>query len=376
MKWNRKTNRTMKICHIVSGDLWAGAEAMVSVLLEGSKRFPELELSVIILNEGVLADRVRSLQIPLKILPEKEQTFFQLQRKIKKIIMESEPAIVHTHRYKENLLGYLATRKQKDVRLVATQHGLPEVYGAKQNRKHELIVNFNLALMKRKFSRVVAVSDDIYRFFLSRSFSENRLLTIRNGIKLPEKELRKDQSPEVIVGSAGRFFPVKDYPLMVNIAAKLKAVAGLKFHLIGEGPDRKTIDKSIHQHGLQKKFWVRPFQENLTEFYRQIDIFINTSRHEGIPMSVLEAMAAGKPIIAPRVGGLEEIIDDGINGFLIDGREPQKFAEKCKLLADKPDLRTKMGEAARQKVEKSFSMVSMARAYYQLYRELETSAGR
>lgn len=365
----------MKICHIVSGDLWAGAEAMVSVLLEGLKHYPELELSAIILNEGILADRLRSIQIPVKILAENERSFFHLYREVKKVIGESEPAIVHTHRYKENLLGYLATRARKKVQLVATQHGLPEVYGAKRNRKHQLIVNFNLNLMKRKFSRVVAVSDDIHGFFLANGYLDSRLRMIHNGLKPTEKVLPGNQSSKVIIGSAGRFFPVKDYPLMVSIAAELKTIGGLEFHLIGDGPDRETIEKSIQQNNLQKKFLLRPFREDLTEFYHQIDIFINTSLHEGIPMSVLEAMAAAKPVIAPRVGGFKEVIDDGVDGFLIDRRTPQKFAEICKFLADKPDLRIKMGEAARRKIEKSFSMESMAGGYVKLYRELVLSAG-
>jgi len=162
---------------------------------------------------------------------------------------------------------------------------------------------------------------------------------------------------------------------MVSIAAELKTIGGLEFHLIGDGPDRETIEKSIQQNNLQKKFLLRPFREDLTEFYHQIDIFINTSLHEGIPMSVLEAMAAAKPVIAPRVGGFKEVIDDGVDGFLIDRRTPQKFAEICKFLADKPDLRIKMGEAARRKIEKSFSMESMAGGYVKLYRELVLSAG-
>jgi glycosyltransferase involved in cell wall biosynthesis len=107
----------------------------------------------------------------------------------------------------------------------------------------------------------------------------------------------------------------------------------------------------------------------MTGFYAGIDIYLNTSLHEGIPMSVLEAMAHGLPVVAPAVGGIVEIIEDGVEGFLVEGRSPQAFAKKCILLQD-GELRLKMGRAARARVEKAFSAQAMAQEYYRLYREL------
>ena len=96
---------------------------------------------------------------------------------------------------------------------------------------------------------------------------------------------------------------------------------------------------------------------------------MNTSVHEGLPMSILEAMAHGLPVIAPNVGGISEIIDDGIDGFLVNDRSPAAFAEQILKLQD-VKLRRRMGEAAREKIHRSFSAQSMAAQYYKLYREL------
>jgi glycosyltransferase involved in cell wall biosynthesis len=109
--------------------------------------------------------------------------------------------------------------------------------------------------------------------------------------------------------------------------------------------------------------------EDISAFYGKMDIYVNTSVHEGIPMSILEAMAHGLPVVAPDVGGIGEIIDDGVNGFLVAGRTPEAFAGPIRQLRD-TDLRQRIGEAAREKIHQSFSAQSMAAQYYQLYQEL------
>jgi glycosyltransferase involved in cell wall biosynthesis len=120
---------------------------------------------------------------------------------------------------------------------------------------------------------------------------------------------------------------------------------------------------------MEGVFKLRGHIEDMPSFYSGIDVYINTSVHEGIPMSILEAMANGVPVIAPRVGGIAEIIDDEIEGFLITTRNPEDFAERCLRLKD-PELRRRMGAAARKKIERHFSAEKMASDYLKLYYEL------
>ena len=120
---------------------------------------------------------------------------------------------------------------------------------------------------------------------------------------------------------------------------------------------------------VQDRFFLKGHVEDVSAFYRGLDVYLNTSLHEGIPMSILEAMAHNLPVIAPAVGGLVEIIEDGVDGFLVASRDPEVFAEKCLLLRD-PELRLRMGRAARAKVERCFSADMMARSYLRLYHEL------
>jgi glycosyltransferase involved in cell wall biosynthesis len=126
----------------------------------------------------------------------------------------------------------------------------------------------------------------------------------------------------------------------------------------------------VDRYALGKIFLLRGFVEDVGDFYRNLDIYLNTSLHEGIPMTILEAMSQEIPVIAPDVGGMKEIIDDGIDGYLVHGRDPKAFAEQCLRLYNDDNLRLAMGASAREKVEEDFSTERMAKEYHQLYLEV------
>jgi len=102
-------------------------------------------------------------------------------------------------------------------------------------------------------------------------------------------------------------------------------------------------------------------------------LFLNTSLHEGIPLSVLEAMSCGLPVVAPRVGGIPEIIENGRHGFLVDGRTPEDFAWQCLELLRNEDVRKKFGSSAAERFIDQFSSVRMAASYLKLYTERSRS---
>ena len=110
--------------------------------------------------------------------------------------------------------------------------------------------------------------------------------------------------------------------------------------------------------------------ENMVPFYSELDLYMNTSVHEGIPMSVLEAMALGVPVVAPRTGGLCEIVEDKKNGYLINSRDPDDFANVSLSIIENHDLHKRLSNAARERVRKSFSTEHMAECYYRLYMEV------
>jgi glycosyltransferase involved in cell wall biosynthesis len=357
----------MRICHLISGDLWAGAEVMAFNLLRELRKLPNLDLSVIIFNEGRLAEELNGQKIALWVLDEHRESFPRIVLKVRALLRKRLPQIIHSHRYKENILAFLG--KSPRTKMVATQHGMPETRNGIPRFSSRLVERINGYLLSRCFDRVVGVSWNIEDYFLNCGFKPDRLRVINNGIEIPDLLPRKDRQT-IVVGSAGRLFPVKDYPLMVEIARIVSTKsAPVQFELAGDGPERHRLERLIATRGVSESFRLCGYIAQMDSFYVGIDVYLNTSLHEGIPMSILEGMARGLPVIAPKVGGIAEIIEDGVEGFLVDGRNPEEFAEKCVMLQNS-ELRHRMGRAARAKIEKAFSAQAMAQQYHRLYCEL------
>jgi glycosyltransferase involved in cell wall biosynthesis len=142
------------------------------------------------------------------------------------------------------------------------------------------------------------------------------------------------------------------------------------FVLAGDGPERQILEEKVRKAGLHGRFKFLGHQDDMDIFYKSLDVYINTSVHEGIPMSVLEAMSYGLPVVVPKVGGFPEIVEEGISGYLIDARDPSVFSDRCVGLLSDPEKREQMAKAARQRVIDHFSREAMTTQYYQLYRKL------
>jgi glycosyltransferase involved in cell wall biosynthesis len=360
--------KKLKVCQIVSADLWAGAEIMSYHLIRQLNNYPEIELLVILLNKGVLADRLQQYNINFIVISEENTSFLNLLIGIKKIVRDFCPHILHSHRYKENILAFLCSRGITEIKLISTQHGYPEQFSGFTNLRYKFLVGLNFFVLSRSFKYVVIVSSELKERILHRfKYKNDKLKVIHNGIEISDR-LNKTSSNKIRIGSAGRFVPVKDFLLLVQIAAKVtKKNKNIYFSIIGDGPEKMKILNLINDLDLKSNFQVYSFSENIDKFYQELDIYLNTSVHEGIPLSILEAMSYAIAVIAPDVGGLGEIIENEKEGFLIAHRDASSFAEKCLLLSDNINLRIKIGESGREKVKSNFTNIKMAEKYYNLY---------
>ena len=367
----------MKVLQLASGDLWAGAEAVVHELVQGLKKQPEIELVAVFLNNGQLAHKVEALGVAVHILDESSLSFIELVRNLRGIVRDRSPDIIHSHRYKENLLACLASCGSRRIILVATQHGMPEVALGRQTLKDRLRTVLFFRLLSCRFDRTVAVSDEMRQKLLSSyTFSSKHLTVIHNGISVLDGNLT-EKKRRLVIGSAGRLFPVKGYELLVEIAARVVRESNdADFILAGDGPQRAALEKAIARHGLQRRFKLPGHVEDMVSFYRGLDVYINTSVHEGMPMSILEAMGYGLPVIVPKAGGFPEVVEHGRQGYLVEERSPTAFARYCLRLCRDKKHREKLSARARQRVKTYFSREAMALKYYRLYWELLNSSGK
>ena len=364
----------LKICHIISGDLWAGAEVMDFNLLKGLKEYQSLEIHAILFNDGRMAEEIRKIGVPVHIVDESKLNIYQLLLNMRKIIKKINPDIIHSHRYKENLSAYLASRNGNKIKLLYTQHGLPEFYGNNISLRRILLTKLNFTILSRCFHSIVTVSEEIRNHFIIQyGISDKKIVAIHNGVDIPRNMRIFKQDQYFVIGSSGRFFPVKDYALMVEVAREIRNYTDkIRFELAGDGPEKARILELVRKYGLENSFSFRGFLKDMPDFFQGLDLYINTSLHEGIPMSVLEAMAHGLPVVAPAVGGLKEILKDGVHGFLVEERGPKAFAEKCIYLYQNEKLRRAMAKEARDRVANDFSRDRMVQEYHRLYKEIHS----
>jgi glycosyltransferase involved in cell wall biosynthesis len=200
---------------------------------------------------------------------------------------------------------------------------------------------------------------------------ENKIVFIPNCVEIPEC-LSKNQTGERLqVGSVGRLVYAKDYGTLIT-AFDLLMKNGTNGDLIfvGDGPERPKLESMVHDLGIARHVTFTGFQGNVNSFLSKFDIFVLSSIREGIPVAMLEAMAMGVPVVATKVGGIPEVIEDNVDGFLVDSQNPKMIADALIRLSKDMSLRKKIGEAGYKKVKRLFSRDVICRQYEQLYIDL------
>lgn len=364
---------TKTVLHIFSGDLWAGAEVMIYNLLKYLKNYPDLRIIALSMNEGELAERLRKENIELHIINEQCHSFLTILLKTISLFKYRKIDIIHSHRYKENLLALLAGRLLGISKLITTVHGLPEVaYDTGSENSISWKMKVDYYILKKKFT-VVAVSEAMKKVFVDKwGFIPDKIKVIHNGIDASNFFIAKKFFSGTVlhIGTVGRLVPVKGFDLFLEIAKEIrKNVKGIKFSILGEGPMKDFLKKKAEELGLNGLVEFKGYLNNPLSYYHGLDIFINTSFHEGIPMSILEAMGCGVPVIAAKVGGIPEIIRNGIDGFIVK-REKDSFVKVCMNLISNRELLFQMSENCKQRIKDYFSAERMAEQYRELYNSI------
>lgn len=362
---------------MISGDLWAGAEVQMYTVMMALRECPEFELSAIVLNEGTLAEKLRLAGINVAVSDEKRLRFSQIRSEVRVFLGRTRPLILHSHRYKENILAGMAKKKGDVKRLVQTVHGIGEPFKGIRQLKSQAYSMANIYFTIKYFDRVIAVSDDIHRK-LVRYLAPDKVVTIHNAIdpngSIPgrDSELVRSEfgigNDIPVIGSVGRMVPVKGFELFLAMAKAILTVRPeVKFMLVGDGPQRAELERKARELGITESVIFTGFRNDVTDLINCLDIFAMTSYHEGIPMALLEAMAMKKAVVSTAVGGIPEIIQDGVSGILVDSNDAgQLSAASLRLLANS-DARLNLAEAARSRIEEEFSIISLRERVCRLY---------
>jgi len=284
--------------------------------------------------------------------------------------------ILFCHGYKANILGRLAARARM-IPVVGVSRG----WTGENFRVscYEWVDRFHLRLM----DAIVAVSNAQADRILRYGVKPDRVHVIHNAVD-PDRFVDLDPRyrrelyhyfgrprPNHIIMAAGRLSPEKGFDVLISAASRVIDVnQDVGFIIFGDGLLKNSLRQQIVYLGLTGRVVLGGFRSDLDRFYSHLDLFVLPSYTEGLPNVVLEACAAGVPVVATSVGGTPEIIDSGINGFLVPPGDPIKLADCILNALECKDRLTDMGFMARQRVLEHFSFSAQAQSYRDLIAKL------
>lgn len=373
-------HKTLSVCHVAVGDLWAGAEVQLVALVDALVKRPDLDLSVVLFNEGRLASELRALGVPVTVFPETKLDGMNLVRGLTTYCRSKKLHLLHTHKYKDNILGTIAAASCGIPHVVRTVHGLSEPFrgiAALRMRLYELCDDMAIRI---KVNCLIAVSSQIEQV-LSRKYGTRKVVQIHNGIRFcrtqriktaveTRQQLGIDRSRRII-GTVGRLTAVKGHEYFLAGAQQLlQNRRDLHFLIVGDGPLLDHFKGKARNLGIASHVTFLGHRDDTYDLIGAMDVFVLPSLHEGIPMVILEAMALARPVVASRVGGIPEVITDAVHGLLIPVADSGELAEGCRRFLDDRSLAERCGLAGQRRVEQEFSAESMGQKVWALYHEL------
>jgi glycosyltransferase involved in cell wall biosynthesis len=362
----------MRVMQLVLSLSPGGTERLVIEIVRGLRAHQVDSVVCCLDTEGAWAREVAEMGVPVITLQRGTGFTPSLARSIAKLVSDCAIDVIHCHHYSPFVYGQLAGLLRPGVRVVFTEHG--RLSDAPPSRKRRLVN----PLLGRLPAAIYAVSEDLRRHMIAEGFAAQRVEVLHNGIE-PGAPATADGRHRaraalglapgaLVVGTVARLDPVKDLPTLVRAFAALHvAHRHARLVVVGDGPERGRLDDLVGELGLRSSVVLAGHRQDVRALLPAFDIFANSSIHEGVSLTILEAMAAGIPVVATNVGGNPEVVLHD-TGILVPGRSEDALASALAMLAADADRRRAMGTAARARVESSFSAQRMVAAYAASYR--------
>ncbi len=358
-----------KILFLVLSLEVGGLEKMVIDLAKGMSKHYDIVLCCLE-NKGSLINEMDEYISDLIVLDKKPGIQLGLVLKIAKIIIKYNISIVHTHNSGPHFYGALSSFVMPGCKLVHTKHGRN-----KPDDKGRVLLNRIASILS---DRVVTVSEDARKLAVEFEKSPaNKTVMIENGVDLEpylsaaECSFPEFNSDSINIIHVGRLSQEKGQDTLLNtMYLFLNKYPTSKLHIVGDGPERQSLEKISQELNLSEAVKFYGNRSDVSLLLKQADWFALTSHTEGMPIAVIEALASSLPIISTDVGGLSEMITNGENGFLIEGRDASDICDAWLKLAADVELLKVMGENARNTAINKYNLSSMIDKYRKVYREL------
>ncbi|MCL5736297.1 MAG: glycosyltransferase [Actinobacteria bacterium] len=388
----------LRVVHVIGGGDTGGAMAYLLPLLS-ALRGQDCDARLLCLGGGGLAAEAGSRNLPCTTLPMNGPWDIRVLPDLRKYLSGGHWHVVHSHGMRANLpvRGILRLMSSRPALFTTIHSELALDYaGPLKSRAYVALDCLSAGVVDGFF----CVSADLARRLAARGIGGSRIRVVYPGVEVPpEATAPQDEpaSPEAgtghwgaatpvpaaVVGTVARLVPVKDISLLLEATRLLRArCSNFRVVVVGDGPERAALERQAADAGLADTVEFRGEVRPIWPVLREFNVYTLTSISEGVPLSVLEAMSTGLPVVATAVGGIPEIIDDGIQGYLVSRSDDRTttaaaLAEGLEALLKDVELRRRMGSAARQRVIERFSPTAAAKATIRFYeRILAERSGR
>jgi glycosyltransferase involved in cell wall biosynthesis/protein-tyrosine-phosphatase len=369
---------TMRICHVMTADLWAGAEVQLATTVSYLATRTDLHVTAVLFNDGRLAAELRRLGIDVTVIDETRHNSLGILLSLTRFLIERRIDLVHTHRYKDTVLGAVAAKLAGVPRVVRTMHGLREPMTGWNRVKFGAYQALDNMMLRGCADRVIAVSNRMAGTLIANGFTSSRVTTIHNGIDpgtvVPSRsanDMKRElgvHDASIVIGTAGRLSAVKGHDTFIRAVRQvLDQEPHARFVIAGDGPLDDDLRSLAAQLGVDRACVFAGARGDINNLLAALDVFVLPSLNEGLPMAVLEAMAAGKPVVVSRVGGLPEVIQHGASGLLVPPGDAHALARACVDLARDREWASRIGAAGQRVVEEEFSHHRSGAAVADLY---------
>jgi len=323
---------------------------------------------------GSLAEDLERAGVRVVLLRRKPGVDYRYPFRLAQLLRRRKADVAHLHSELGFIYGVPAARLAGTPAVVYTEHGRCFPASARKTLANCVLATLNV--------HTVPVSRSLQKEMIAHeNFRPSRMTVIPNGVPdslRPNEDMlcrlraAMGAGPDnVLLGTMGRLMEVKDHIGLIRAMPGLLAThPQARLAIMGRGELHDFLQREIHRLNLDKSVVLTGERVDVAPYLHAFDIFVLSSKSEGLPLCLLEGLAAAKPAVAMNVGGVGEVLDEGVDGFLIEPANYEQFAQRVRCLIDRPDLRATMGKRGREKYLAHFTLERMVERYTALYEEL------
>jgi L-malate glycosyltransferase len=364
------------ICHLLHALHVGGAEVLAARLAR--QLSAAYDFSFVCLDElGSLGEELRAEGFPVHVLGRKAGLDWSCPWRLAKLLRRHGVDLVHAHNYTPFLYALAAHCLYRRSPVLFTEHGR---HYPDYPRRKRIMAN---RLLLRRGDRIVGVGEAVRQALIqNEGMAAGRVQVIYNGIDLTPfadgqaSRLQARQAMgvgpnDLVLMQVARLDYLKDHATAIRTLARvIERCPEARLVLVGEGPQLGPIQELCRQHRVAPNVHMLGLRKDVGWLLSGADLFLLTSISEGIPLTVIEAMAAGLPVVATQVGGIPEVVEDNKTGLLADSGDDTALAERILRLARDPALRHQLGALGRARALAMFSERQMHAQYARSYQEM------